>query len=81
MLCGRALPQTRRHAIFPALPLPPPPQQPPAVLLRGPKNARETVRHFGAPGVPGSTAKPYVASKGRKVERARGRRKSRGFKV
>jgi large subunit ribosomal protein L18e len=27
------------------------------VLLRGPKNAREAVRHFGAPGVPGSHAK------------------------
>lgn len=51
------------------------------VLLRGPKNAREAVKHFGAPGVPGSTAKPFVRSKGRKFERARGRRKSRGFKV
>ncbi|OJI80749.1 hypothetical protein ASPTUDRAFT_194133 [Aspergillus tubingensis CBS 134.48] len=37
------------------------------LLLRGPKNARE--------------AKPYVRSKGRKFERARGRRRSRGFKV
>ncbi|KAK4498043.1 hypothetical protein PRZ48_010699 [Zasmidium cellare] len=37
------------------------------ILLRGPKNARE--------------AKPYVESKGRKFERARGRRRSRGFKV
>jgi len=27
------------------------------VLLRGPKNARESVKHFGAPGVPGSHAK------------------------
>jgi len=51
------------------------------VLLRGPKNAREAVKHFGAPGVPGSTAKPFVRAKGRKFERARGRRKSRGFKV
>ena len=51
------------------------------VLLRGPKNAREAVKHFGAPGVPGSTAKPHIRSKGRKFERARGRRKSRGFKV
>eukprot|EP00999_Lentomonas_sp_LEN2_P000912 NODE_1911_length_699_cov_99.750000_g1861_i0.p1 GENE.NODE_1911_length_699_cov_99.750000_g1861_i0~~NODE_1911_length_699_cov_99.750000_g1861_i0.p1 ORF type:complete len:219 (-),score=44.07 NODE_1911_length_699_cov_99.750000_g1861_i0:41-604(-) len=51
------------------------------VLLRGPKNAREAVRHFGAPGVPGSHAKPKVRSKGRKFERARGRRNSRGFKV
>ncbi|XP_010544997.1 PREDICTED: 60S ribosomal protein L18-2-like [Tarenaya hassleriana] len=52
------------------------------VLLRGPKNAREAVKHFGpAPGVPHSHTKPYVRSKGRKFERARGRRKSRGFKV
>ncbi|KAJ3191396.1 60S ribosomal protein L18 [Dinochytrium kinnereticum] len=50
------------------------------VLLRGPKNAREAVRHFGAPGVPGSSAKPYVRSKGRKFEQARGRRASRGYK-
>ena len=52
------------------------------MLLRGPKNAREAVKHFGpAPGVPGSHAKPYVRSKGRKFERARGRRKSRGYKA
>ncbi|URD85623.1 60S ribosomal protein L18 [Musa troglodytarum] len=52
------------------------------VLLRGPKNAREAVKHFGkAPGVPHSHPKPYVRSKGRKFERARGRRNSRGFRV
>ncbi|XP_010550997.1 PREDICTED: 60S ribosomal protein L18-3-like isoform X1 [Tarenaya hassleriana] len=52
------------------------------VLLRGPKNAREAVKHFGpAPGVPHSHTKPYVRYTGRKFERARGRRKSRGFKV
>jgi len=51
------------------------------LLLRGPKNARETVKHWGAPGVPGSHAKPYVRAKGRKFERARGRRNSRGFRV
>eukprot|EP00850_Spirogloea_muscicola_P018371 SM000167S02984 [mRNA] locus=s167:232279:233255:- [translate_table: standard] len=52
------------------------------VLLRGPKNAREAVKHFGrAPGVPHSHTKPYVRSKGRKFEKARGRRKSRGFKA
>eukprot|EP00339_Tiarina_fusa_P030134 CAMPEP_0117022598 /NCGR_PEP_ID=MMETSP0472-20121206/16964_1 /TAXON_ID=693140 ORGANISM="Tiarina fusus, Strain LIS" /NCGR_SAMPLE_ID=MMETSP0472 /ASSEMBLY_ACC=CAM_ASM_000603 /LENGTH=186 /DNA_ID=CAMNT_0004728499 /DNA_START=26 /DNA_END=586 /DNA_ORIENTATION=+ len=51
------------------------------VLLRGKKNAREVVRHFGAPGIPGCHAKPYVRSKGRKFEKARGRRQSRGFKV
>ena len=51
------------------------------VLLRGPKNSREAVKHFGAPGIPGSHAKPYVRSKGRKFEKARGRRNSRGFKA
>eukprot|EP00884_Botryococcus_braunii_P013821 jgi/Botrbrau1/2243/Bobra.101_2s0071.1 len=52
------------------------------VLLRGPKNAREAVKHFGpAPGVPHSHTKPYVRSKGRKFEKARGRRKSRGYKA
>ncbi|KAK5811379.1 60S ribosomal protein L18-2-like [Gossypium arboreum] len=52
------------------------------VLLRGPKNAREAVKHFGpAPGVPHSHTKPYVRSKARKFERARGRRNSKGFRV
>ncbi|GAB4816368.1 hypothetical protein N2152v2_003414 [Parachlorella kessleri] len=52
------------------------------VLLRGPKNSREAVKHFGpAPGVPGSSTKPYVRSEGRKFERARGRRKSKGYKA
>lgn len=50
------------------------------VLLRGPKS-REAIKHFGAAGVPGSNAKPYVRSKGRKFERARGRRASCGYKV
>ncbi|KAL7749577.1 60S ribosomal protein L18 [Sorochytrium milnesiophthora] len=51
------------------------------VLLRGPKNAREAVKHFGpAPGAAGSSTKPYTRSSGRKFERARGRRASRGFK-
>lgn len=51
------------------------------VLLRGPKNAREAVRHFGkAPGVPHSHTKPYVRANGRKFERARGRRNSRGYR-
>lgn len=51
------------------------------VLLRGRKNAREAVKHFGlAPGVPGSSARPYVRSVGRKFEKARGRRASRGYK-
>jgi len=52
------------------------------VLLRGPKSHREAVKHFGAaPGVPHSRTKPYVRSKGRKFEKARGRRASRGYKV
>ncbi|KAF2445575.1 ribosomal protein L18e [Karstenula rhodostoma CBS 690.94] len=49
------------------------------LLLRGPKNARESVKHFGMG--PHKNKKPYVQSKGRKFERARGRRRSRGFKV
>jgi large subunit ribosomal protein L18e len=51
------------------------------VLLRGPKNSREAVKHFGAAGVPHSHVKPYVRQKGRKFESARGRRKSRGYKA
>ena len=51
------------------------------VLMRGPKHSRETVKHFGAPGVPRSHAKAYGRRKGRKFEKARGRRKSRGFKA
>ncbi|KAK3590962.1 hypothetical protein CHS0354_034534 [Potamilus streckersoni] len=52
------------------------------VLIQGPRKSREAQRHFGpAPGVPGSKTAPYVRSKGRKFERARGKRRSRGFKV
>lgn len=52
------------------------------VLLRGPLKTREAEKHFGRPpGTPGSTAKPYVMSKGRKFERARGKRRSRGYRV
>uniref|UniRef100_A0A2K6MEP6 Large ribosomal subunit protein uL15/eL18 domain-containing protein n=1 Tax=Rhinopithecus bieti TaxID=61621 RepID=A0A2K6MEP6_RHIBE len=51
------------------------------VLLSGPRRGREVYRHFGtAPGTPHSHTKPYVRSKGRKFERARGRRASRGYK-
>uniref|UniRef100_A0A8C5QJ11 Large ribosomal subunit protein uL15/eL18 domain-containing protein n=1 Tax=Leptobrachium leishanense TaxID=445787 RepID=A0A8C5QJ11_9ANUR len=51
------------------------------VLLSGPRKAREVYRHFGkAPGTPHSHTKPYIRSKGRKFERARGRRASRGYK-
>ena len=49
-----------------------------AVLLRGRRHAREVYRHFY--GVAGRHVKPYVRSKGRKFEKARGRRSSRGFK-
>merc|ERR1719387_2677965 len=52
------------------------------VLLRGATKSRTAERYFGpAPGVPGSTTRPRVRSSGRKFEMARGRRKSRGFKV
>jgi large subunit ribosomal protein L18e len=55
------------------------------VLLRGPKD-REALKHFGhstsvANPHTHTNVKPYVRSKGRKFERARGRRRSRGFKV
>ncbi|KAK3350184.1 eukaryotic ribosomal protein L18 [Lasiosphaeria hispida] len=48
------------------------------LLLRGPKT-REAIKHFGFG--PHKHKKPYVQSKGRKFEKARGRRRSRGFKV
>ncbi|KAF1388003.1 hypothetical protein PFLUV_G00085760 [Perca fluviatilis] len=51
------------------------------VLLSGPRKGREVYRHFGkAPGTPHSHTKPYIRSKGRKFERARGRRASRAYK-
>ena len=51
------------------------------ILLRGSRD-REAKKHFGpAPGVPGSHAKPYVRSKGRKFEQARGKRRSRGYRA
>lgn len=51
------------------------------VLIRG-SRMREAKKHFGrAPGLPGSTAKPYIRAKGRKFEQARGRRASRGYKA
>ena len=56
------------------------------VLLRGPKKAREVYKHFGHQSTATSVhthcgAKPYVRAKGRKFEKARGRRASKGFKV
>jgi large subunit ribosomal protein L18e len=55
------------------------------VLLRGSKS-REALKHFGHRATPTNPhthngVKPYVRSKGRKFERARGRRRSNGFKV
>eukprot|EP00812_Abedinium_dasypus_P009569 NODE_3251_length_810_cov_422.406623.p1 GENE.NODE_3251_length_810_cov_422.406623~~NODE_3251_length_810_cov_422.406623.p1 ORF type:complete len:200 (+),score=70.11 NODE_3251_length_810_cov_422.406623:99-698(+) len=51
------------------------------MLVRGPRWRKQN-RHFGkAPGVPNSKTAPYVRNKGRKFEKARGRRKSRGYKV
>jgi len=49
------------------------------ILLRGKRNTREAVKHFGMG--PHKHKKPHTLSKGRKFERGRGRRKSRGFKV
>ncbi|KAH9853949.1 60S ribosomal protein L18 [Lenzites betulinus] len=49
------------------------------ILLRGKRNGREAVKHFGMG--PHKHKKPHTLSKGRKFERGRGRRKSRGFKV
>ena len=37
------------------------------VLLRARKTARQANKHFGAPGVPGSTVQPKVRAEGRKV--------------
>ena len=56
------------------------------VLLQGPRKAREVYKHFGHSSTLTSPhthdhVKPYVRAKGRKFEKARGRRKSRGFKV
>jgi len=56
------------------------------VLLRGSVSSRESVRHFGHATSPNNphthdAVKPYVRSKGRKFEKARGRRRTCGFKV
>jgi large subunit ribosomal protein L18e len=56
-----------------------------AVLLRGPKS-RKALAHFGHRTTVTNPhthdgVKPYVRSKGRKFEQARGRRNSRGFQV
>ena len=81
-------PPKRRSSLAPRLPPLSPRllQGESVVLLRGKKTAREANRHFGTrTSVTNHHAhnnvKPYVRSKGRKFEKARGRRKSNGFKI
>lgn len=55
------------------------------VLLRGPHD-REALSHFGHRSTVGNVhthdnVKPYTRAKGRKFEKARGRRRSTGFKI
>lgn len=50
------------------------------LLLRGRRNARTAIRYFGAAGTPGSKTRPRIESKGRKFERSRGRRNSKGYR-
>jgi len=51
------------------------------VIMQGKRTSRKANRHFGlAPGVPNGHSKPYIRSKGRKFEKARGRRRSTGYK-
>ena len=49
-------------------------------ISSGPRKARTAEKDFGAAGRPGSHVKLYVRFKGRKFERARDRRASRGYK-
>lgn len=49
------------------------------LIVRGPRSSREAARHFGFG--PHKGKAPRIASTGRKFERARGRRRSRAFKV
>lgn len=56
------------------------------VLLRGSVKSRESVKHFGhrtSVNNPNTHdgVKPHIRAKGRKFEKARGRRKNCGFKV
>eukprot|EP00941_MAST-03F_sp_MAST-3F-sp1_P005152 g5152.t1 len=59
------------------------------VLVRGAKTAREAQKHFGRPGTKerqsrnGLHIKPFVRGHGknRKIESARGKRRSKGFKI
>jgi len=50
------------------------------LLLRGPRNARTANKHFGAAGTPSSRTRPRILSEGRKFERSRGRRASKGYR-
>lgn len=49
------------------------------VLLRGRRHAREVYKHFFGVAKKGHV-KPYVRANNRKIEKARGRRSSRGYK-
>lgn len=49
------------------------------LIIRGSRNSREAARHFGFG--PHKGKAPRITSTGRKFERARGRRRSRAFKV
>jgi large subunit ribosomal protein L18e len=52
------------------------------ILLEGDRKRREAVKHFGpAPGDDNSPTRPKLRAKGRKFEKARGRRKSRLYHV
>jgi large subunit ribosomal protein L18e len=56
------------------------------ILLRGSKSSRESVKYFGHRVTPNNPhthdgVKPRTESKGRKFEKARGRRRTNGFKV
>lgn len=51
------------------------------VLMRGRRTTRESAKHFGTPGQIGSTAVPFVRSKGNKFEQARLRRSKPRTKV
>ncbi|VDL84017.1 unnamed protein product [Nippostrongylus brasiliensis] len=53
-----------------------------SLQIQGPRKAHEAQEHFGpAQGLPHSHTEPYLRSKGRKFDRAPGRRASRGYKA
>ena len=51
------------------------------IIMQGRRTRREANRHFGAPGLPNTHAKPFVRLRSRNHEMARGRRKSRAYKA